>query len=88
LGWYTTVEDKSTEFLCILLLIPLTLVCTAAVYGPQLDHAVSTTRRKTKLLHISARDQLKWIVGYPIDAHVMSAEFADEAVPVEGVEDE
>jgi hypothetical protein len=69
-------------------LIPLTLVCTAAVYGPQLDHAVPTTRRKTKLLHVRTRDQLKWIVGYPVNAHVVSAEFADEAVPVEGIKDE
>ena len=79
---------KSTELISyILLLLPLTLVCTAAVYSPELDHAVSTTRCKNKLLYVGARDQLKGVVGYPVNAHVVSAELTDEAVPVEGVED-
>ena len=66
----------------------LTLVSIAAVHCPQLNHAVSTTRSKTKLLYISTRYQLKGVVGYPVDAHIVSAEFTDETVSIEGVEDE
>ena len=73
----------------ILLLSLLTLVCIATIHCPEFDHTIPTTRGKTKLLYVSTLgvgDQLKWVIGYPVNTHVMSAKFTDQAVPIEGVE--